>query len=63
MNKVIQGWSITCPKCGTVNAIVKEDLKYPARSIEVLYCAKCNEILGHKNSTVSLDTKIVTDNK
>lgn len=38
-------------------------MKYPANVQEVLYCASCNEILGYKNSTRSLDTRIEEDNQ
>ncbi len=61
MTEFIQGWSVECPKCHTLNEIFKEDMKYPARVPEVIYCANCNEILGHKNSTSSLDTRIAED--
>ncbi|MEZ3551250.1 MAG: hypothetical protein K1W02_11065 [Muribaculaceae bacterium] len=58
MDKRIIGDKIVCTKCGTVNIIYEDGIKYPARIQEILYCAKCNEVLGYKNSTVSLDTRI-----
>lgn len=58
MPKFIQGWIVTCPECQTVNRIIEENLRYPARIQEIIYCAKCHKILGYKNSTVSLDTEI-----
>lgn len=61
MNKRITGDAIVCPKCGKVNVIYEDGMKYPANVQEVLYCASCNEILGYKNSTRSLDTRTEGD--
>lgn len=58
MTDFIKGWTVECPKCNALNEIYKEDIKYPARMMEVIYCANCNEVLGRKNSTVSLNTRL-----
>ena len=63
MNNRIYGESVVCPKCGKTNFIFEDGMKYPANVQEVLYCASCNEILGYKSSTRSLDTRIEEDNQ
>lgn len=61
MKERIFGDTVVCPKCGKTNRIYEDGMKYPANVQEVLYCASCNQILGYKNSTRSLDTMIEGD--
>lgn len=59
MDDRIHGNTVRCNICGKTNRIIEDGTRYPARMIEVIYCASCGNRIGYKNSTSGLDTEII----